>query len=137
MNSAQKECGLSFTFRVMLFTRASRPGLRHINSIRYDTNWNTEAEPPNMLGFRLGSRVMAICPSQIPSLIELPRNVFFPAPVVHRPGLKHASRAYDPWDTTPCREFGKFVIVRQPYSIVVQDIHATKTVQGLSLASDQ
>jgi hypothetical protein len=73
-------------------------------------------------GFRLGSCVMATRVLQVMPLIEVPGNPLLKAFVVEGPRLKHASRADYPRNPASLCKHRQAVIVREPDSIIVQDI---------------
>ena len=92
-------------------------------------------KPANICSFTGGSRMKTIGPHQVAMLIEPPREAFSPPLVVDGPGLKHATRADNPWNAAHDREPGETMVMRQPNPVVMDDICSPKCVQGFALGT--
>jgi hypothetical protein len=87
-------------------------------------------------GFRLTSCDMATRLFQITTLIQTPGEMFLKALMVNRPRFKHAPRAHYPGNAAPFCKHREAVVMRQPDSVIMQNINFPEMVQSFDLRAD-
>lgn len=87
-------------------------------------------------GFCLTSCDMAARLFQITTLIQTPGEIFLKALMVYCPRLKHAPRAHHSGNPALFCQHGEAMVMRQPDSVIMQNIHFPETVQSFNLCAD-
>ncbi len=134
VNATEEKRRLPATVGKICTTDAGfRTAFRQIHAIGDHSDSFGGRKPANICSFTGGSRMKTIGPHQVAMLIEPPREAFSPPLVVDGPGLKHATRADNPWNAAHDREPGETMVMRQPNPVVMDDICSPKCVQGFAL----
>jgi hypothetical protein len=74
---------------------------------------------------------------QIATLIQTPGEIFLKALMVKRPRFKHTPRAHYPGNAAPFCQRREAVVMRQPDTVIVQDIGLAEAIQGLGFGTSQ
>src|SRR6202044_1030698 len=109
----------------------------HVNTVWNGRYGDSEPEMFQVLGFRLTSCDMAARLFQIATLIQTPGEIFLKPLMLDCPRFKHTPRAHYPGNAAAFSQHSEAVVMRQPDTIIVQNISLTEAIQSLGFGTSQ